>query len=96
MATRLYFDADDDVAYRVHDTTFVKGKHVPVPLGEHRAQYRLFVPQDRTHPRRAYRFKPTDAHSISDGALAVQFKQAEFLGTSKFDASSLTPENPAT
>jgi hypothetical protein len=91
MPLRLYFDADDGVAYRIHDVQFSKGKQRPVPLGDPSAHFRLFVPQDRTRPRRSHRFAPNASHTITDADLEQQFRQAQYLATQKFDTNRLTP-----
>lgn len=89
MRSRLYFDADDSVTYRVHDTQFTKGKNIPVPLGDASAKYRVFVPKDGT--RRAYQFQSKDAHGITEVELARQLRLAQYLPTQSFDTSTVSP-----
>ena len=93
MRSRLYFDADDSVIWRVYDCTFAAGRLSLVPLGDATATYRVFVRKDGQ--RRAHKFGPRDARALTEAGLAQQLRTAEFLATEKFDANTLIPERRA-
>jgi hypothetical protein len=89
VSVRLYLDVEG-VSYRVHDTTFSQRKHTIVPLGDPRAQFRMFVTKDGA--QRSYRFTRTDAHGVTEEFLVRQLRAAGYPAREEFDASKLTPE----
>lgn len=89
MRSRLYFDADDGVTYRVYDVQFTRRKMTPVPLGDASARYRVFVPKEGM--RRAYPFQSRDHRGITEAELARQLRSAEYLAAERFDPSSISP-----
>lgn len=83
---KLYFRAPDGAEYRVHDAIFTGGKHRRVPLGDSRAQYRIFT--TGKSPHRSYKFKTGESRDVSEALLEKQLKQAEFAGFKPFDSTS--------
>jgi hypothetical protein len=84
----LYGDFDG-VRYRVYDTSFSAGRHRRLLLGSPRANYRVFVAAGGE--RRAYRIKRGERPGRTTAELERQFRETEYLGTTRFDPTTHGP-----
>jgi hypothetical protein len=89
MPVRLYFDDGAD-SYRVYDIVFAHGRSRRVPLGDSRANYRVFVHESGR--RRLYMFVKGDNHGITEPELEHQLRASQYGATYTFDTNALTPE----
>jgi hypothetical protein len=89
---KLYLHAADGTTWRVHDVVYHNHKNTRVPLGDARANYRIFVSADGT--KRSHHFDRMASRKADDAAmLAAQLRSAGYLGRGEtFDPKSVEPE----
>ncbi len=82
---RIYFTDPDGAKWRVHHCVLVRGKGtLRIARADERETHRVYVAANGV--KRSYRFTCGESQQLTATLLAVQLREAEYVGTSAFDS----------
>lgn len=96
----LYFTDDQGGRWRVHDVAYGPPlaqpfKYKQLLLGDTRARYRLFVPEDRDAMRRSFDFNGAAAtRGLTLDVIAAQFAKSAYVPRSRQKPEPRPPGTP--